>query len=84
MPTVIHVFGTEYVHSLAVVNAAEKMGIINRVVVSIQGAVSLYAKHYCVGLSDSVQHAYTMRDMLKHENIYHQQKIMARRGAFEI
>ena len=42
-PDVIHVWGTEYGHTLAMVNAAEKAGRLDSLVVSIQGLCSVYA-----------------------------------------
>ena len=42
-PDVIHVWGTEYGHSLAMVNAAEKAGMLDSLAVSIQGLCSVYA-----------------------------------------
>lgn len=45
-PDVIHIWGTEYPHTLAMVNACEVLGLLNRVVINIQGLVSAYAGHY--------------------------------------
>lgn len=41
-PDVIHIWGTENQHSLAMVEAAEATGLLDRVVISIQGMVSVY------------------------------------------
>ena len=53
-PDIVHVFGTEYPHSLAVLNACEHLGILDRVVVNIQGLVSFYARHYYAGVPKSI------------------------------
>lgn len=46
-PDVIHIFGTEYPHTLAVIQS----GIdLKKIVISIQGLVSIIAQHYCVGI----------------------------------
>jgi len=45
-PDIIHIWGTEYPHSLAMGAACENLGLINRVAVNIQGLVSIIAKHY--------------------------------------
>lgn len=45
-PDVIHIFGTEQEHSLVMLNMAKK----KNVVISIQGLVSVYAKHYFANL----------------------------------
>jgi len=49
-PDVIHIWGTEYNHSLAMYRASEQMGMVDHTLVSIQGLVSIYAKHYLVGM----------------------------------
>ena len=83
-PNLIHIFGTEFPHTLAAVNAAEKCGLIEKTVISIQGLVSVYAKHYYAGLAQCVVHSYSLRDFLRHDNIYWQAKKYSRRGKFEI
>ena len=45
-PDVIHIWGTEYPHSFAMVEAAEQVGQLERIVISIQGLVSVYAQHF--------------------------------------
>jgi len=45
-PDVIHIWGTEYPHTLAMADACQDMGLLDRVVVNIQGLVSVYAQHY--------------------------------------
>ena len=54
-PDVIHVWGTEYGHTLAMVNAAETAGRLDKLVVSIQGLCSVYAGHYAEGVPETVQ-----------------------------
>ena len=66
-PDIIHVFGTEFPHSLATLIAAQNLDLINRTVVSIQGLVSVYAKHYFAGLPNHVVHKFTIRDFLKRD-----------------
>lgn len=83
-PDVIHIWGTEYGHTLAMVNAAEKEGFLHRVVVSIQGLCSVYAPHYAEGLSFRVQHGATFRDVLRRDNIEQQQEKFALRGKLEV
>lgn len=83
-PDVIHVFGTESAHSLAAVRAAEKCGLLDKTVVSIQGLVSVIGKyHYTAGLSARVCRKRTLRDILKRDNINQQQKKFQKRGVLE-
>ncbi len=83
-PDVVHIWGTEYGHSLAMVQACETLKISNRVLVNIQGLCSVIAKHYAEGIPLNIQKSYTLRDLLKRENIQIQQRKFAQRGSLEI
>lgn len=83
-PDVIHIWGTEYAHTLAMVNAAEQEALLNRVVVSIQGLCSIYAGHYAEGVPQSVIRGKTLRDLLRQDDIPRQQKKFALRGKLEV
>lgn len=82
-PDVIHIWGTEYGHTLAMVNAAVKLGMRSRVVVSIQGLCGPYTPHYAEGLPESVVRGYTFRDLLRKDNIEQQRQKFALRGQLE-
>lgn len=82
-PDVIHIWGTEYGHTLAMVNAAEKEGFLSKVVISIQGLCSVYAPHYAEGVPFRVQYRATFRDVLRRDNIEQQQAKFALRGKLE-
>ena len=83
-PDVIHIWGTEYAHTLAMMNAAEKLGMEQRCVISIQGLCSVYARHYAEGIPVEVQRQYTLHDVLKRENILGQQRVFEKRGKLEV
>ena len=83
-PDVIHIWGTEYAHTLAMMNAAEKLGMTERCVISIQGLCSVCARHYAEGIPVRVQRQYTLHDLLKRENILGQQRVYEKRGALEV
>lgn len=83
-PDVIHIWGTEYGHTLAMVNAAEKNGMLDRVVIHIQGLCSVCAGHYAEGIPHNVQAGYTFRDFVRKDNIRHQQEKFIRRGELEV
>lgn len=83
-PDVIHIWGTEYAHTLAMVNAAEAVGLLDHTVISIQGLCSVYAGHYAEGVPENVQRRYTFRDLLRRDNIRQQQKKFALRGELEV
>lgn len=82
-PDVIHIWGTEYAHTLAMVNACEKEALLDRTVISIQGLCSVYAGHYTEGLPGNVCRGYTFRDLLRWDNIANQKKKFALRGDME-
>lgn len=83
-PDVIHIWGTEYAYTLAMVNAIEKAGLLDRAVISIQGLCSVYAGHYAEGVPYAVRKEYTFRDAVRQDNILQQQKKFVRRGEHEI
>ena len=83
-PDVIHIWGTEYAHTLAMIHAAEKEGFLDHTVVSIQGLCSIYAGHYSEGVPNSVVYGATFRDVVRRDNIPQQQKKFALRGDLEV
>lgn len=83
-PDVIHIWGTEYPHTLSCVKAAEKVKMIDRVAISIQGLVSVYALHYLTGLPVKVLKGYTLKEIITQSTLTMQQKHFARRGEYEV
>lgn len=79
-PDIVHIFGTEYAHTLAMVNACQK----EKVAISIQGLTSVISKHYMAGLPINVQNRFTIRDFIKQDNLRQQQSKFMKRGVFEI
>lgn len=82
-PDVIHIWGTEFAHSLAMMKAAQAEGMRDRCVISIQGLVSIYAQHYSEGLPRHLIESFTLRDLMRWDNIALQAKKYARRGELE-
>ena len=82
-PEVIHIWGVEYSHALAMANAAQELGMLSHTAASIQGLCGVYAGHYCEGLPDRVVRRYTLRDFLRQDNIRQQQAKFALRGENE-
>ena len=83
-PDVIHSWGVEYHHALAMVNAAEKEGMLPRMAASIQGLCCRIAPHYSDGLPASALRSQTFRDIVRHDSILVQQEQYTRRGEMEI
>ena len=82
-PDVIHIWGREYGHTLAMVNAAKRSGLLDRVVVSIQGLCSVCVRHFSEGVPEWACRRRSLRDVLKCDNIRNQQHQFAVRGALE-
>lgn len=83
-PEIVHIFGTEYPHSLEMVKACEKLNIEHKVVISIQGLVSIYHKHYLANLPNKVVHAYSLKDILKFSNVNKRKKNLEKNGKYEV
>lgn len=81
-PDIVHIFGTEYAHTLAMVNVCNSLG--TKAVISIQGLVSVIAKHYMSSLPASVQTSWTFRDFVRRDNLIKQQKLFEYKGKLEI
>lgn len=83
-PDVIHIWGTEYAHTLAMVNAAEGAGMLDHLAVSIQGLCSEIALEYAKGIPEKIRRSATFRDLLRKDNIAQQQEKFALRGGLEL
>ncbi len=79
-PDVVHCFGTEYPHTLAMCRAFPDK---SRILVGIQGLCKLYAERYFADLPQSVIRSKTLRDVLKKDDLPSQQRKFALRGVLE-
>lgn len=79
-PDLIHIFGTEYPHTLACVKAFRRP---ERILIGIQGLCSAIAEEYMAGLPYSVQKKKTFRDLVKKDGLTDQQAKFAKRGIYE-
>lgn len=82
-PDVIHIWGTEYGHTLAMVRAAKVCDMLPKIAVSIQGLCGPHTAHYAEGIPVEVQRSFTFRDFVRRDNILMQQKKFAQRGEME-
>ncbi len=82
-PDVIHSWGVEYDHALAMVNAAEQEGMLEHMAASIQGLCGFLAEHYTDGLPERVVNSVTFRDLLRRDNIARQREKFVLRGKLE-
>ncbi len=69
LPDVVHIFGTEFPHSLAMLRAFDKP---ERVLLGIQGICGAIAEEYMADIPKEVQKSATFRDRLKEDSLMQQ------------
>lgn len=79
-PDMIHIWGTEFSHTLAMVNAVANK---NKIIISIQGLCHVIAEHYTVGIPSKVFHR-TFRDMIRKDSLLEQKEKFKLRGMNEV
>ncbi|NLL06784.1 MAG: glycosyltransferase [Clostridiaceae bacterium] len=81
-PDIVHIYGTEIEHTCSMVNVCKSLGI--ETVISIQGLVSIYARHIYANLPFSAIYGFTLRNLLRRDSVYLHKKIFELRGKNEI
>ncbi len=79
-PDIVHIFGTEFPHTLAMVKAFHDPA---HTLIGMQGVCAACAEHYFDGIPPYIRYRYTLRDILKFDNIRSQQKKFRIRAARE-
>lgn len=79
-PDLVHCFGTEYPHTLAMTRA---FPYPEKILIGIQGLCSECAKVYMANLPEETQKKKTFRDLLKQDSIKEQRKKFEQRGENE-
>lgn len=82
-PSVIHLMGTEFAHSVSMVEAIKNTNKIDSSIVSIQGMPSFLAKHMLNGIPTRVCTRKRIKDILYNTGLKHQQRQMQLRGLNE-
>ena len=80
-PDLVHCFGTEYPHTLAITKA---FPYPEKILIGIQGLCHKCADEYMANLPAEVQRSKSFRDLLKQDSIFEQYKKFVKRGANEI
>jgi len=83
-PDLVHVHGTEYPHSLAIINECIRYNI--KTVTSIQGLISVYGhnNYYFADISiKDILNNITFRDIIRADSIISQAKKFRKRGIYE-
>ncbi|MCR5120150.1 MAG: glycosyltransferase family 4 protein [Lachnospiraceae bacterium] len=79
-PDVIHCFGTEFPHSLALQKLTEWR---DKVIVHIQGVMQSCAEQYYGGLDESVTESATIRDIIRSDSLWKQKEKYEKRAERE-
>lgn len=80
-PDVVHCFGTEYPHTLAMCKVFSQK---ERILIGIQGLCAAIAKEYYANLPAKVINHVTFRDFIRKDSIKQQQEKFVLRGRWEI
>lgn len=79
-PDIVHCFGTEYPHTLAMCRSFPRK---ERLLIGLQGLCTLYAQGYYADIPARVIHSVTLRDLLRRDNLIQQQEKFILRGNME-
>ena len=79
-PDMIHIFGTEFPHTLACVRAYRNPA---RTLIGVQGLISACAVAYMADLPGKIQRKVTFRDFVRKDSLKQQQKKFYKRGIYE-
>lgn len=79
-PDIVHCFGTEYPHTLAMCRVFPDK---QRLLIGLQGICALYAEAYTADLPAKVLKKVTLRDSLKRDSLMEQQQKFVKRGVME-
>lgn len=79
-PDIVHCFGTEYPHTLAMTRAFDRP---QRTLIGIQGLCFVYADAYMANLPQRICRRTLLRDFLRKDNLLQQQEKYRRRGEYE-
>jgi len=80
-PDLVHIFGTEYSHSLAMTLAFSNP---KRTIINIQGLVSIYSQHFRADVPSRYFYGGSLRNVIKCDSLFEQRKQLEHRGQFEI
>lgn len=80
---VIHIFGSEYITSNYLVSVANELGLLDQTLLHIQGLVSVYSKHFSLGVPYFWTRLFMPRDLIKNTSIYNELKEFKKRGIQE-
>ena len=80
-PDVVHVFGTEYPHTLAMAKIIKEP---KKLLIGMQGLISVYGNEYYAGLPPYVVARRTFRDIIRKDSLVQQKNKFIKRGKNEL
>jgi glycosyltransferase involved in cell wall biosynthesis len=80
-PDLVHIFGTEFAHTLAMTRVLQDM---ERIIINMQGVMRACAKKYDANLPEYIIRRYTLRDCLRRDNVRDARTKFILRAGFEI
>lgn len=83
-PDIVHIWGSEAKCNGIMIEAVQKLNMVERLVMNIQGLCSVCSYHYFANLPLQVICGFTLRDILRGDNILLQRKKFYQRGQKEI
>ncbi len=81
-PDIVHIYGTELAHTMAMINICRQKQI--KAVISIQGLVSIIEKHITASLPFKAIYGFTLRNLLRNDNVRGLKSLYSKRGKKEI
>lgn len=81
-PDVVHIFGTEYPHTLAMCKVLTDSS--EKILIGIQGVMDIYKDHYFDGLPEYVINRSTIRDIIRRDSLIIQKDKYVRRAVNEV
>lgn len=82
-PDIVHIWGTEYVHSLKAIEYLKKINKVENAILSIQGLVSVYPIHYYAYLPYKIIKRNSIYELIRKRGIVGSCKEMMTRGEYE-
>lgn len=82
-PDIVHIWGTEFPHTLSAVLAAEKSGLLGKTVISIQGLISVIAKHFMGNVPLKWKYVMAPKNFIRGFNLAMLQNSYKKRGKYE-
>ena len=82
-PDIIHIWGTESLHSYCAALASSNLGLLDRTIVSIQGLISIYAEYYLAEMPLREYLLPTLKEFCRRTSLRKEQKKFEKRGLLE-